>query len=96
MKIKQVTMGLERTVRHKPYVISTPMITLVGEFEPGEEFEIAVDGLHDEVLAIMKDMVIEEKRLFQEEQDEIKSKRRQLKARQDPQHQPATGGDVPF
>ena len=78
MKIKQVTMGLERTVRHIPYVISTPIITLVGEFEPGEEFGIAVDSLHDEVLAIMKDMVIEEKRIFQQQELDNKHKRKSL------------------
>lgn len=96
MKIKQVTMGLDRTIRHIPYVISTPMVSLVGEFEPGEDFAAAVDDLHDEVLAIMKDMVIEEKRLFKEEQDEIKDKRRQFQARKAPKHKPAPGSDVPF
>ena len=96
MIIKQVTMGLERTVRHKPYVISTPILSLVGEFEPGEVFGRAVDSLHDEVLAIMKDMVTEEQRLFTEEQDEIKNQRRELKTRKNSKHQPATGSDVPF
>ena len=96
MKIKQVTMGLERTVRHKPYVISTPILSLVGEFEPGEDFGRAVDGLHDEVLAIMHDMVIEEQRLFKEEQDEIKNQRRELKARKNSKHKLTTGCDVPF
>ena len=75
MKIKQVTMGLERTVRHKPYVISTPMLTLVGEFEPGEDFALAVDSLHDEVLNRMSDMVLEEERLFAERENALKNKR---------------------
>ena len=96
MKITTITMGVKRTVRHKMYVMSKPVVKLTGDIEVGETYEEAVDKLHDEMLSVMADMIVEEKIIFQEEENAIKDKRRELKTWQNSKHKPAPGDDVPF
>jgi len=60
MKLKTIMLGMKRTIRHAPYVVSNPSVELVAEFEPGDDEAHVVEELRKDLFFLINELTEEE------------------------------------
>lgn len=66
MKVKVITMGVKRDVRHRPYEVSHCKCTLEAVLEEHDDLEAAYKELHGDALIIVEEMINEERAIYKE------------------------------
>ncbi len=62
MKVTSITMGVKRSIRHKPYVVGSCECVLSAELDEGDDLGEAYKELHADTLFIVEEMIVKEKK----------------------------------
>lgn len=77
---KEISMGFKHTVRHKPYRVSEPWVSLTAHVPEGateEEVGAIVTELQTDLHDLLDEEIEHSKKLFEEEERERKNKDKQ-------------------
>lgn len=78
MKIKEITITLQRPIRHARYRVSTPSVTLTGVVEANEDPNDAAKELLADCKYLLNEAIEENIQLYVETEQQIKDKQADL------------------
>jgi len=71
MKLKEISVTLQRPIRHAPYRVSIPSVTVVGLMEDGADPNKEVEELFADAKLLLQEAVTETIKIYEETEGEI-------------------------
>lgn len=65
MKVRELSVGLERTERHAKYFMSKPVVRLSVSLEPDDDLREVFEEISGDVREMVAEMILEEEKLHE-------------------------------